>query len=290
MHLIEWYHIVALLPACLPACLFSLRARYGIRGACSRQRSCHEKKLALDVVNGTSPKNNTCTVRRAKERQRESKTHTHTHTHHAHQQHPPLMNISTSTFSTKRRGLKKVEDEENAATLHLGEEFQLKQINHQGIEEELIALNLSEARLVIKEALHQRKKLFKNWNNNNGRSESLEDDDDDDQDIHTQTQEKELQSIDKLLETTTGGNNQALKQTMVYLTNFSRFRDQETVTAVTQLLQSTNLHPFEIAQMGSLACEDADEAKTLIPSLNNKISDEDLERILKELSNLETLY
>ncbi|KAM3161618.1 RPOL4c domain-containing protein [Lachancea thermotolerans] len=197
------------------------------------------------------------------------------------------MNVSTSTFSTKRRGLKKVEEEENAATLQLGEEFQLVQVNHQGQEEELIALNLSEARLVIKESLEMRKRLFKHWNK---QEDSMEADDDVDENSHAQTQEKELQNIDKLLETTTGGNNQALKQTMVYLTNFSRFKDQETVTAVTQLLQSTNLHPFEIAQLGSLSCEDADEAKTLIPSLGNKISDEDLERILKELSNLETLY
>ncbi|CEP64475.1 DNA-directed RNA polymerase II subunit RPB4 LALA0_S11e05006g [Lachancea lanzarotensis] len=197
------------------------------------------------------------------------------------------MNISTSTFSTKRRGLKKVEEEENAATLQLGEEFQLTQVNHQGQEEELIALNLSEARLVIKESLELRKRLFKQWNK---RDDTMETDDDVDGDAHTQSHEKELQNIDKLLETTTGGNNQALKQTMVYLTNFSRFKDQETVTAVTQLLQSTNLHPFEISQLGSLSCEDADEAKTLIPSLGNKISDDDLERILKELSNLETLY
>lgn len=77
---------------------------------------------------------------------------------------------------------------------------------------------------------------------------------------------------------------------MEYLTNFSRFRDQETVAAVLQLLKSTGLHPFEVAQLGTLACDTADEAKTLIPSLTNKISDDDLERILKELSNLETLY
>ena len=42
------------------------------------------------------------------------------------------MNISTSTFQTSRRRLKKVEEEENATTLQLGHEFQLKQINHQG--------------------------------------------------------------------------------------------------------------------------------------------------------------
>ena len=71
------------------------------------------------------------------------------------------MNVSTSTFQTRQRRLKKEEVEENAATLQLGQEFQLKQINHQGEEEELIALNLSEARLVIKEALVERRRAFK---------------------------------------------------------------------------------------------------------------------------------
>ncbi|SMN22839.1 similar to Saccharomyces cerevisiae YJL140W RPB4 RNA polymerase II subunit B32 [Maudiozyma saulgeensis] len=204
------------------------------------------------------------------------------------------MNISTSTFQTSRRRLKKVEEEENAATLQLGHEFQLKQINHQGEEEELIALNLSEARLIIKEALVERRKAFRKAQGTKieGGSDETKDEDEDDnaEFMRNETRENELQSIGTLLEQTTGGNNKDLKNTMEYLTNFSRFRDQETVGAVIQLLRSTNLHPFEIAQLGSLACDTADEAKTLIPSLTNKISDDELERTLKELSNLETLY
>lgn len=193
--------------------------------------------------------------------------------------------------------MKKVEEEENAATLQLGREFQLQQINHDGEEEELLALNLSEARLIIKEALIERRRAFKRSQrqernrpkseNENGKTSEDEGDDDF---THTETREKELESLDNLLEQTTGSNNKDLKNTMEYLTNFSRFRDQETVSAVIQLLKSTGLHPFEVAQLGSLACDTADEAKTLIPSLNNKISDDDLERILKELSNLETVY
>lgn len=197
------------------------------------------------------------------------------------------MNISTSTFQTSRRRLKKVEEEENAATLSLGHEFQLKQINHQGEEEELIALNLSEARLIIKEALVERRNALKN---SDITKNETTDDFDNVEFMRNETRENELQSIGTLLEQTTGGNNKDLKNTMEYLTNFSRFRDQETVSAVIQLLKSTNLHPFEIAQLGSLACDTADEAKTLIPSLTNKISDDELERTLKELSNLETLY
>ncbi|KAL3239765.1 DNA-directed RNA polymerase II subunit RPB4 [Nakaseomyces bracarensis] len=220
------------------------------------------------------------------------------------------MNISASTIQPHRR-LKKVEEDENAATLQLGREFQLTQINHQGEEEELIALNLSEARLIIKEALIGRRQSFRRSLRNQNKKkkkrvrsseddstaveedisdEDDNDDADDDEFMHTETREKELESIDALSEQTTGGNNKDLKNSMEYLTNFSRFRDQETVGAVIQLLKSTGLHPFEIAQLGSLACDTADEAKTLIPSLTSKISDDDLERILKELSNLETLY
>lgn len=193
--------------------------------------------------------------------------------------------------------MKKVEEEENAATLQLGREFQTQQINHDGEEEELLALNLSEARLIIKEALLERRRAFKrsqHQERNKPKSENDDtkssDDEAEDDFSHTETREKELESLDNLLEQTTGSNNKDLKNTMEYLTNFSRFRDQETVSAVIQLLKSTGLHPFEVAQLGSLACDTADEAKTLIPSLNNKISDDDLERILKELSNLETVY
>lgn len=236
------------------------------------------------------------------------------------------MNVPTSTLQTNKRRLKKVGEEENAGTLQLGQEFQLRQLNHQGEEEELIALNLSEARLIIKEALVERKRAFKrslhkqknkkskkkstistNQNSDDTlieggddgedlagtdeeESQDGEEEDDDNDFMHTETREKELDSLDALLEQTTGSNNKDLKNTMEYLTNFSRFRDQETVSAVIQLLKSVGLHPFEVAQLGSLACDTADEAKTLIPSLNNKISDDDLERILKELSNLETLY
>lgn len=37
---------------------------------------------------------------------------------------------------------------------------------------------------------------------------------------------------------------------------------------------------------GTLCCETADEAKTLIPSLAQKISDADLQELLKEITNL----
>lgn len=67
---------------------------------------------------------------------------------------------------------------------------------------------------------------------------------------------------------------------------FARFPNEETVTAVETLLHSaenSDLHPFEVAQLGSLACDDAEEAKTLIPSLAEKKTDEKLQLILDDV-------
>lgn len=44
---------------------------------------------------------------------------------------------------------------------------------------------------------------------------------------------------------------------------------------------------WELTLTGSLCCEGADEAKTLIPSLTDKISDDDLQDLLDEISKLQ---
>lgn len=47
--------------------------------------------------------------------------------------------------------------------------------------------------------------------------------------------------------------SRVLRKTQEYLSIFARFRDEQTVSAVEHLLKSpenSNLHPFEIAQLG----------------------------------------
>ncbi|CAI4216367.1 unnamed protein product [Parascedosporium putredinis] len=79
-----------------------------------------------------------------------------------------------------------------------------------------------------------------------------------------------------------------LQQTLGYLDNFARFTRKENVEAVERLLSScAQLSKFERAQLGSLCCEYAEEAKTLIPSLQDKISDDELQHLLDEISNLQ---
>jgi DNA-directed RNA polymerase II subunit RPB4 len=188
------------------------------------------------------------------------------------------MNVSTSALGVRRRKptTQNIDDEENAATLKLGPEFQLKQITNDGTEEQLIALNLSEARLLIRAALKDRK-----TKGVNGHQFDLNDEED----------EKEDEMSNRQL----AGDNEIMHKTLNYLSNFTRFKNTSASDTVDKLLNdfssmaSEPLHPFELAQLGTLECEDAEEAKSLIPSLANKVSDVQLQSLLTELRKYQTL-
>lgn len=109
-----------------------------------------------------------------------------------------------------------------------------------------------------------------------------------------------------------------LIKTEDYLDLFARFKVKENVGAVENILMKSNLQPFERSQLGisltplnrnsppseycleaiydlrgllmsrqgTLCCETAEEAKTLIPSIANKISDEELQNLLDDISKL----
>ncbi|ODV95658.1 hypothetical protein PACTADRAFT_50355 [Pachysolen tannophilus NRRL Y-2460] len=208
------------------------------------------------------------------------------------------MNISTSTFGTRRRrrASQTIDDEENAAELKLGPEFQIDQMDHQGNHQKLITLNLSEARILIREALKVRRRQMRkdrgepefngqgqggeNGNNQDGVGNiDIDDDDDDDETLANVALAPSA--------------NEVLRKTMDYLSTFSRFKDDQTVGAVESLLkgpENKDLHPFEIAQLGSLDLEESEEALSLIPSLNNKKSKRELQTILDELHRLERPY
>lgn len=171
------------------------------------------------------------------------------------------MNISTSTILQERRRPHQTaqREEEDAAKLYFGPEFDVRQTSHEGTEAPLIALNLSETRLLINAALQQRRR------DNEGES-SGDMNDEDEEDF--------------------SNSNEILRKTQEYLSVFARFKDEQTVSAAEHLLKSqenADLHPFEIAQLGSLVCEDAEEAKTLIPSLAYKKNDEELQVLLDNL-------
>lgn len=190
------------------------------------------------------------------------------------------MNVSTSALGVRRRKAKghNIDDEENASLLKLGPEFQRVQITNSGEQEQLIALNLSEARLLIRAALKERK--------NKAENKSGFDDEEDENE-----REDEIANI----ELAGPNSNEIVHKTLNYLTTFTRFKNPSSAETVEKLLNDFSgqaaepLHPYELAQLGNLECEDAEEAKSLIPSLANKVSDVQLKTLLTELRKYQTL-
>ncbi|PWW76848.1 hypothetical protein C7212DRAFT_279138 [Tuber magnatum] len=82
-------------------------------------------------------------------------------------------------------------------------------------------------------------------------------------------------------------DNEVVTKTQQYLEVFSRFKQRESVQAVERILAlQTDLVAFEKSQLGTLCCDTADEAKVLIPSIEGKKSDEDLQELLDEITKL----
>ncbi|KAK2759000.1 RNA polymerase B [Arachnomyces sp. PD_36] len=80
---------------------------------------------------------------------------------------------------------------------------------------------------------------------------------------------------------------ETLIKTQDYLEIFARFKEKENIEAVERLLSAhTELELFEKSQLGSLCCDNAEEAKSLIPSIGNKITDTELQELLDELTKL----
>ncbi|KAJ1373043.1 hypothetical protein KIN20_035371 [Parelaphostrongylus tenuis] len=77
-------------------------------------------------------------------------------------------------------------------------------------------------------------------------------------------------------------------KTLNYARRLSRFKNRETIKAVRAIFSQKPLHKFEVAQIVNLCPENAEEAKALIPSLENKLEDDDLEEILRDLQSKKT--
>ncbi|RMJ27477.1 polymerase II [Aspergillus sp. HF37] len=113
-----------------------------------------------------------------------------------------------------------------------------------------------------------------------------------DHNAHTLTLSEARLIINKVLENKRGGEGkyeepENLTKTLDYLEVFARFKDEENIKAVERLLNAhTDLESFERSQLGSLCCDNAEEAKSLIPSLQHKITDGDLQELLDELTKL----
>lgn len=164
------------------------------------------------------------------------------------------MPSTAEILEARKRPQDQQREEEDAARLHFGKEFDCTKPDGDG--NTVIALNNSETRLLINAALAQRHR--------------------DQGEIKREDDEEEDFSL----------NNEVLRKTQEYLSIFARFKDEQTISAVEHLLkapENADLHPFEVAQLANLLCDDAEEAISLIPSLQYKKSEEDLQVLLDHL-------
>ncbi|KAJ3187156.1 RNA polymerase B [Gaertneriomyces sp. JEL0708] len=81
--------------------------------------------------------------------------------------------------------------------------------------------------------------------------------------------------------------NEILDKTLEYCNRFSQFTNPHTVKNVRSSVDRDKYHLFEIALMANLGIETVDEAKSLIPSLNRDILDDNtIHGTLNDLQNL----
>merc|ERR1711934_579587 len=129
----------------------------------------------------------------------------------------------------------------------------------------------------------------------------------DDEDVSTLKFPKEFENIETLLNVEvaallqnrkeqndaaaeSGGNEIELSEcflkTLQYCERFQRYNNMETSKAVRDILQDKALHKYEMAQLANLCPESAEEARSLIPSLEgpNRFDDEDLQEILDDIA------
>ncbi|VDI63703.1 DNA-directed RNA polymerase II subunit RPB4-like [Mytilus californianus] len=77
--------------------------------------------------------------------------------------------------------------------------------------------------------------------------------------------------------------SEVFMKTLNYTSRFSKFKNRETITAVRSLLMQKKLHKFELAALANLCPDNAEEAKSLIPSLEGRFEDEELQHILEDI-------
>ncbi|PVD35463.1 hypothetical protein C0Q70_02426 [Pomacea canaliculata] len=77
--------------------------------------------------------------------------------------------------------------------------------------------------------------------------------------------------------------SEVFMKTLNYCQRFSKFKNRETIAAVRSSLMQKKLHKFELAALANLCPETAEEAKTLIPSLEGRFEDDEMQQVLDDI-------
>ena len=77
--------------------------------------------------------------------------------------------------------------------------------------------------------------------------------------------------------------SEVFMKTLNYAQRFSKFNNMENIAAVRSLLTIKKIHKFELAALANLCPESAEEAKSLIPSLEGRFDEEELNSLLDDI-------
>ncbi|XP_033097722.1 DNA-directed RNA polymerase II subunit RPB4-like [Anneissia japonica] len=77
--------------------------------------------------------------------------------------------------------------------------------------------------------------------------------------------------------------SEVFMKTLQYTERFSRFKNRETIADVRSLMKQKQLHKFEVASLANLCPDTADEARALVPSLEGRFDDEDLQEMMENI-------
>ncbi|XP_043917873.1 DNA-directed RNA polymerase II subunit RPB4-like [Protopterus annectens] len=77
--------------------------------------------------------------------------------------------------------------------------------------------------------------------------------------------------------------SEVFMKTVNYTAHFSCFKNRETIASVRCLLLQNKLQMFELASLANVCPETAEEGKALIPSLEGRFEDEELQQILDDI-------
>merc|ERR1712176_1094913 len=78
--------------------------------------------------------------------------------------------------------------------------------------------------------------------------------------------------------------SEVFQKTLDYCKRFSKFKNQDTIVNVRTMLMQKRLHKFELAALANLCPDEAEEAKALIPSLDGRFPDDELQQILDDMA------
>ena len=77
--------------------------------------------------------------------------------------------------------------------------------------------------------------------------------------------------------------SEVFMKTLNYTQRFAKFKNRENIAAIRSLLMSKKLHKFELAALANLCPESPEEARSLIPSLEGRFTDDELASLLEDI-------